>query len=189
MTSTHRSDDSKDQPGSPHMGEPEFLVIGRLGRTHGVKGEIFMTVLTDFPERIVPGLKVFIGPDYNPATIKSCRWINQGVLIAFEGYSNPEKATAFRNQFIQILASDRPPLPEGEYYYHQLLGLAVITEDGQMLGSIIEILETVANDVYVVQTEDKKEILLPAIDQVVLGIDLEKQTIMVRLLPGLIPEE
>lgn len=189
MTTTHRSENSTDQPGSPSQGEPEFLVIGRLGRTHGVKGEILMTVLTDFPERIVPGAKVFIGPDHKEAIIKSCRAINQGLLIAFKGYPNPEKTSEFRNQFIQILTSDRHPLPDGEFYYHQLLGLAVITESGQVLGSLVEILETGANDVYVIQTQDNREILLPAIEQVILGIDLEKQTILVRLMPGLIPEE
>jgi 16S rRNA processing protein RimM len=189
MTSTHRSNNSTDQPGSPVQGEPEFLVIGRLGHTHGVKGEILMTILTDFPERIIPGSSVFIGPDYTPATIKSCRSVNRGLLVSFEGYSTPEEVSAFRNQFVQIRAADRPPLPEGEFYYHQLLGLSVITESGQVLGTITEILETGANDVYVIERQDHKEILLPAIDQVVLDIDLEKQTILVRLLPGLIPED
>ena len=170
------------------MGEPLFLAVGRLGRPHGVRGDIVMNVLTDFPERLKPGVQVYVGPDRQLLRIVRVRSHGEKLLVAFEGIAQREAAGMLRNQLVLVRAADVPPLPEGEYYHHQLLGLQVVTDQGQPLGRVIEILETGANDVYVVRRETGKDLLLPAIEEVVLEIDLNARRMEVHLLPGLTTE-
>jgi 16S rRNA processing protein RimM len=109
--------------------------------------------------------------------------------VSFKGYHDPEKAGELRNQLVFVRADDRPPLPKGEYYHHQLLGLRVISDTGEELGVLKDILETGANDVYLVARSAAEDILLPAIADVVLAIDLERGEMQVRLLSGLLPDE
>jgi 16S rRNA processing protein RimM len=176
-------------PGSPSPGEPVFLAVGKLRRPHGLRGELLMEVLTDFPERLQPGQQVYVGPQRQPQRIQNLRWHGRRLLIAFAGYTNPESSAELRNQLVLVRADDRPSLPEGEYYHHQLLGLLVITDTGETLGRLVEILSTGANDVYVVQPQAGPEVLLPASPEVLLGIDLERGEIRAHLIPGLLPGE
>jgi 16S rRNA processing protein RimM len=176
----------EQRTGSPKPGEPAFLVVGLLRRPHGVHGEILMDVMTDFPERLVAGVTVYVGENYHPVRIHSMRHHGDFLLFLFDGYSNPEEVAELRNLLVFVRADDRPPLPEGEYYQHQLLGLRVIGDDGQMLGTLTQILETGANDVYIVRPETGPEILLPAIESVVKQIDLQQGEIRVHVLPGLL---
>lgn len=185
MTLRRKPPDINDAAGSPPPGEPAFLAIGKLRRPHGVRGEIMMDVLTDFPERLKPGLQLFVGPDYIPLQLRSQRSHGQTLLMSFEGYNSPEKVGELRNQIVYATAFDLPELEEDEYYFHELLGLDVVAETGESLGKLTEILETGANDVYVVQPDNGPEILLPATEEVILDIDLEQGTMHVNLLPGL----
>ncbi len=177
-----------DAAGSPSPGEPVFLAVGKLRRPHGVRGELQMEVLTDFPERLRPGITLYVGPEHRPMRLRSRRSARQTLIVAFEGCQTPEEASAIRNLLVFVRADDRPPLPEGEYYHHQLIGLRAVTEEGRFLGTVREILETGANEVYVLLPENGPEILLPGIDEVILGIDLEKGELRVHLLPGLVEE-
>ncbi len=175
--------------GSP-TGEPLFLAVGQLRRPHGVRGEIRMEVLTDFPERLTPGMTVYVGPRRLPLRIRRVRWQNEVMLISFEGYEDRDRVGLLRNMVVAVPADQAPPLPENEFYYHEVLGLRVVTDDGRELGEITEIMETGANDVLVVQPKGGgAEILLPDIDDVVLEIDTERGVMTVHLLPGLLPEE
>jgi 16S rRNA processing protein RimM len=181
------SSSSSEQPaGSPTRGEPEFLVIGKLRRPHGLRGEILMDVLTDFPERLLPGATVFLGEEHQPQRITGLRPQDQALLVTIAGFQSPEEVGRFRNHLVYVRTDDRPVLPEGEYYHHQLLGLKVIRDSGENLGILSEILITGANDVYVVQPEDGPEILLPAIADVIQEIDLAQGYLVVHLLPGLV---
>jgi 16S rRNA processing protein RimM len=166
--------------GSPEAGEPVYLAVGFLRRPHGVNGEILMSVLTDFPERLYPGMKVFAGNSYDPFIVRSLRQHDRGALIAFEGLMDCDVVTPLRNKTLFIQANKLPELPNGEYYFHQLLGISVLDETGKNLGSLVEILETGANDVYLVKDSDGQEILLPAIDSVILKIDVDKREMTVR---------
>lgn len=163
----------QDQTGSPPLGEPVFLVIGLLRRSHGLKGDVVMDVYTDFPERLMPGKTLFIGESHRPLVIRNIRAANKEILIGFEGYSNPESTADLRNQLVYVATSSMPALPEGEYYHHQLIGLRVVDTSGQFLGVLNEIIETGANDVYVVVNADGAEILIPAVDEYVIEINLE----------------
>ena len=172
--------------GSPPIGEPEYLVVGIVRRPHGVKGEMLMDVRTDFPERLKAGMTVFAGDQYQPVVLASRRPHAKGLLIRFRGVKTPEDAGLYRNTWVYVPTADRPPLPEGEYYHHQLLGLNVITDEGRELGTIADIVETGANDVYVVRDADGNEILLPAIPPVILDVNLADRQMRVHLLDGLI---
>ena len=173
--------------GSPQSGEPVYLAVGKLRRPHGIRGEMVMEVLNDFPERFRPGAVVYVGPRRLPLTIRSVRPFQDMLLIAFEGYNDRDQVSIFRNHLVTVPAHEAPPLEEGEYYYHELLGLRVFTEEGQLLGTLVEILETGANEVYIVEPEGGgPEILLPAIEEVILAVDLEARTMTVHLLDGLL---
>lgn len=169
--------------GSP-TGEPLYLSVGFLRRPHGVKGEIVMDLHTDFPERMKKGRKLFVGDDHKPMTLTNVRPHQAGLLVKFKDVDTPEDAGLYRNQWVYVQTKD-VPLPEGQHYKHELLGLKVIGEDGNPLGELVEILETGANDVYVVRDDSGKDILLPNIPSVILDLDLGTRTMRVHLLEGL----
>jgi len=154
-----------------------------------VQGELLMDVSTDFPERLRRGVQVFVGEDHRPMRITHRRVHQNALLISLEGVDTAEQAGELRNSFVYVRADDRPKLPEGEYYHHQIIGLRVVTETGRLLGVLTQILETGANDVYIVQPEQGPEILLPAIEAVIGEIDLERGEMRVHPLPGLLPDE
>lgn len=164
---------------------PLYLAIGYLRRSHGLRGEMVMEIHTDFPERLRRGRKVYLGEGHHPTEIASVRPHKEGVLISFLGIQTPEEAANWRNQWVYVRADELPPLPPGQYYAHQLIGLQVVDEQEQVLGELVEILDTPANKVYVVRRTNGKELLLPAIPQVILDICLETREIRVHLLPGL----
>lgn len=169
------------KPGSPQTGEPVYLTIGKLRRTHGVRGEIIMDALTDFPDTIKTGMTVYIGAHHKQQKISSVRPADKTFLIAFEGFDDCDKVGIFRNQFVFIKTKDAAPLEEGKFYQHEVIGMDVIDESGALLGKISEILNTGANDVYVIQPESGEEILIPAIKNVVLEIDKSTGKMRVRL--------
>ena len=170
--------------GSP-AGEPVYLVIGYLRRPHGVRGEIIMDLHTDFPQRIKSGRKVLIGEQHQPFTLDTVRPHSDGLLVSIRGVDTPEEVGKYRNQWVYVKASDVPPLPEGKHYQYELIDLDVVDENGNPLGKLVEILETGANDVYVIRDGSGKEILLPAIPSVILDLDMSQRTLRVHLLEGL----
>jgi 16S rRNA processing protein RimM len=176
--------EQKQTSGSPN-GEPVYLAIGFIRRPHGVQGEMIMDLHTDFPERIKPGRKVLVGEKRQPLTFDTVRPHGDSLLVSFRGVDTPEDAGRFRNQWVYVKSSDVPPLPEGQYYQYELIGLDVVDENGNPLGKLAEILETGANDIYVVRDEAGKEILLPVIPSVVLNRDMERRILTVHLLEGL----
>lgn len=176
-------------PSSPLSSEPLFLAVGKLHRPHGVHGDMSMEVLTDFPERLSAGITLYIGSEHTPLQLKKVRRQNRGLLVSFQGVENPEATVVLRNQFVYVQTADRPTLPEGEYYHHQIIGLQVFTQQGDFLGTIVEILETGANDVFVIRPQNGREILIPNTDEVVLQIDIDQNRMTIHLLPGLLPDE
>ena len=175
---------------SSGLDKPElrYLAIGRVTRAHGIRGEISVSVLTDFPERFETTEWIYLGTELEatPYRLEAARWHKQNVLLTLAGVTNRTQAEQLRGQFVQIPVEEATPLPEGSYYLYQLIGLQVITEAGQVLGVVYDILETGANDVYLVKDEaEGAEILIPAIPDVVKSIDLEAGHIIVELIAGL----
>lgn len=178
--SSAKDDKEVMKSGSPQTGEPFYLAIGKIRRTHGIRGELVMDLLTDFPERFKVSSEVLIGAQHKPYIISSFRPTGTGALIAFKGYEDCDQAVIFRNQMVYGRLEDAPALAEGEFYQHEILGMQVVDESGKVIGAVTEIIETGANDVYVVRDENGAEILLPAIKSVILNIEKEKKVITVR---------
>ena len=175
--------------GSPLPGEPAYLAVGKLRHAHGIKGEILMEVFTDFPERLQPGMVLYLGPQAVELKLLKHRPHNEGLLMTFEGYSTPEAVGELRNQVLFVKTADRPPLAEGEYYHHQLINLEVITDTGASIGNVAEILETGASDLLVIRPPFGTDVLIPITDAFVRNIDLARRVITVHVIPGLLGEE
>ena len=147
-----------------------------------------MEIYTDFPERLQPKGMVYVGENHLPLTICRQRTHNDGLLLAFDSFVTPEQVGRFRNRILYVAKADASELSEGEYYHHELLGLSVLDETGNPLGELTEIIQTGANDVYVVTNGAGRELLIPAIPEVVLDVDLPRKTMRVHLIPGLMDE-
>ncbi|PWH19678.1 MAG: 16S rRNA processing protein RimM [Anaerolineae bacterium] len=170
--------------GSPQPGEPAFLVIGKIRRPHGVRGEVLMEIHTDFPERVQAGVLVYIGEQLQQHEIVSRRTHRDGLLIRFEGYTTPEAAGVLRNQWVYVRADDRPPLEEGEYYHHQILGMSVYDAGRGFIGWVREILSTGANDVLVIKNEQGIEQLIPFADDWIQEVNVPEKKLKVTILEG-----
>jgi 16S rRNA processing protein RimM len=176
--------DTKNAPGSPD-GEPVYLAVGFLRRAHGIHGEMIMDLHTDFPERLRNGRKLFVGEEHQPVTLATTRPHAKGMLVKFKKIESSEDTIRFRNQWVYVKASEVPALPEGQIYQHELFGFKVVDENEHLLGELVEIIETGANDVYVIKDQAGKEILLPAIPSVILDLDPVRRSMRVHLLEGL----
>lgn len=172
--------------GSSLEEEPVFVIIGKFRKPHGIRGEIRMTVLTDFPDLIEKGMTIYLGEKYQPYTINGLRWKGEDLLVSLEEMPDRTAVEIFRNIMVSVKSEDIPEPDEGEYYLHQLIGMEVITDEGENLGKLTEVILTGANDVYLVSPPQGKEILLPAIEEVILAINLEDQTMTVHIIPGLL---
>jgi len=168
--------------GSPDSGEPAFLVLGKLRRAHGVKGEIPLEVFTQMLELITPEETVFVGESHQPFTIEKTRWKNDLLLIKFREIHDRTVVSELTNELLYVKTSQLPPLPDGDFYYHELIGVEVFEADGDYLGVLVQILETGANDVYLVQNDENEEILIPATEEMILEIDPEQEKMIVARL-------
>jgi 16S rRNA processing protein RimM len=177
---------TRKSAGSLIGGEPAYFDAGFIRRPHGVRGELLMEILQHYQDVVIPGKVIFLGEEHLPMTLLSIRPHNQGLLIQLDGIGTPEQAGQYRLQHVYVSSlQNRKALGKGEYFFDELLGLRVISDLDQELGEVSEIIETGANDVYVVSSPGRKDILLPAIPAVIRAIDLEKSEIHVHLLPGL----
>jgi 16S rRNA processing protein RimM len=172
--------------------KPRYLLLGEILRPHGVQGELRMRILTDHPERITQLEKVYIGSDPNVTEATSYRVQHmrphQGYgLLKLRGVDDRNQADLFRELFVMVALEDAVPLEEGEYYLYQLIGLNVQTEDGQLLGTLTDVLETGANDVYIVDSPQYGEVLIPVSDKTIIKTDVDNGIVIVHLPEGLIP--
>lgn len=162
---------------------PEFLIVGRILAPWGIKGEVKVEVLTDFPERFAPRKIVYL--DTRPVEIESRRYHKQHLVLKLVSIDSIEVAEKLRGQDLTISSAELHTLPEGQYYTFQLIGLKVMTTEGKTLGRVTDIMTTPSNDVYVVKGK-LSEILIPAIGDVVKSIDLKKGRIVIEAIEGLL---
>lgn len=165
--------------------EPRYLVIGRVARPWGTRGEVKVEIMTDFPERFSLLRKVYLGPEAVPFTLEGFRLHKGAAILKLGGYHDRTSVEKLRGQWVQIPIEEAVPLDQDEYYEHQIIGLAVWTAAGEHLGTVDEVISTKPNDVYVVRAEGR-EILIPAIEDVVLEINLAQGRLVVELMEGLI---
>ncbi len=165
--------------GSLQTSEPEFICIGKIHRAHGIKGDVILDPMTDFPERIRRGKTVYAGEDHRLLTVSRVRDKAPYLLVGFSELKDETEASELRNQYVYVKTSDLPKLPDGEYYFHQLIGLEAVDLQGVHIGILSEILETGANDVYVIKKDDGSEELVPDVPQFIIGISLEEKQIKI----------
>jgi len=182
----------KEGSGVVQAPEPSYLAVGRVLRPHGVRGELRVEIITDCPERLGQHVYLYLAHPDSPEKaqrypVERLRPHKNILLLKLGGCDDRNAAEELRGLLVQIPAEEAAPLEEGEYYYFQLVGMRVETESGEWLGHVAEILETGANDVYVVRGP-RGELLLPAVEDVVRELDLESRRLVVRLLPGMVDE-
>jgi 16S rRNA processing protein RimM len=170
------------------MGGEEFVVIGQVGRPHGLKGEVKVSLLTDFPERFEENDRFLIRfPDAHTEWMSDAahRWQGNNLLIRFEGTDSREAAEKLRGATVEIERSACHELPEGEFYIADLIGLRVRTEQGDRIGVLKDVIQQGLQDLYLVQN-GSREIFIPAVREFVTKIDLETGEIVINPIEGLL---
>ena len=183
MTASNKGQDRGS--GSPKRRPgPRYLAAGRVVRPFGLRGELKVELFTDYPEQLIRLRTVYLGPQAEPWKVEGVRLHKGAALFKLVGCDDRTAAEALRGLLVQIVVEDAAPLKEGEYYAYQIVGMTVVEENGTLLGKVTEIISTGANDVYLVAGPEG-ELLLPAIESVILEIDLEADRMVVHLLEGL----
>lgn len=144
-----------------------------------------MEILTGYPERLSQHPVFYLGPQAKPYPVEDVRFHQGAALIKLAGCDDRNTAETLRGMLVQIPLEDAVPLEEGEYYYFQLVGVEVFTDQGEPLGRVVEVMETGANDVYIVRGP-RGEVLIPAVEDVVRELDLTARRMVITPLPGLL---
>ncbi len=172
------------------MPEGEFVVVGQIGRTRGVHGDIYLIPETDFPDRFLDLSEIYIENrnHWEKIKLESSSMISGRPVVRFENITTPEDAARFTNRKVAVLKSEMVVLPEGSHYIYDLIGCSVVEENtGKLLGTIENVETYPANDVYVIKMSDGKVVLFPAIKRFVKSIDITKRRIIID--PAGIPED
>ncbi len=166
----------------------EFLKVGVITGTHGIRGEVKVFPTTDDPARFKKLKKVFLdtGKGYEELEIEQVKFFKKFVILKFKGYDNINDIEKYRQMSLLVDRKNAVKLKKNEYFIADLLELDVWTDEEEYLGILKDVLQTGANDVYVVEMEDQKEVLIPAIKECILSVDLEKRMMRVHLLKGLL---
>jgi 16S rRNA processing protein RimM len=163
-----------------------FVAVGRVVRPWGLRGDLKLEPLTDFPEdRFAPDASLWL--DGVERTVEHARSQKGAFYVKLSGIDDATAAEAYRGLLLEVPEASLPPLEEDEYYHHQLIGLRVVTTDGNELGTVTEVLATGGNPVLLVRGA-VGEAPLPFIDDVVKKIDLDARLVSVELMEGLLPE-
>jgi len=171
----------------PQQPELRYLAVGKVVRAHGLRGELSVAILTEFPDRFETMEWVYLGDEFEatPYRLEGYRWHKSNILMTLAGISDRAQAEALRGQYVQVPVEEARTLPQGQYYLYQLVGLQVNTTAGDNLGKVVDIIETGANDVFVVE-KNGQQVLLPDIPEVVQAIDIAKGQMVVTIIDGLI---
>ncbi len=166
----------------------EMLRVGVISSTHGVRGEVKVYPTTDDSERFLDLDQVTLdtGREQITLEIQNVKFFKNMVILKFKGYDNINDIEKYKGKDLLIHRDQAVKLKEDEYFVTDLMGLKVVSEEGTVLGILKEVIPTGANDVYVVQPENGKELLLPAIKDCILNVDLEKGIMTIHLMDGLL---
>ncbi|MGC9348263.1 MAG: ribosome maturation factor RimM [Anaerolineae bacterium] len=166
--------------------EPRYLAVGRVLRPHGIRGELKIEVLTDYPERLVELDKVYIGESYQPHEVVSARPHKKAVLLKLKEYQDRNAAEELRDELVYVAIEDAIPLEEDEYYEYQVEGLEVITDEGDLLGEVVDVLTVPRGHDVLVVHGPVGETLIPMIEDIVVELDLDAGRMVIHPLPGLL---
>lgn len=165
----------------------DLLQVGVITSTHGVRGEVKVFPTTDDPARFKKLKQVILddGKQRIDLEIASVKFFKNMVILKFKGIDNINDVEKYRRATLLVTRENAVPLAENEYFIADLIGLSAVSDEGEELGTITDVLQTGANDVYVVTTPQKEEILVPAIRECILAVDLDARRMQIHLLPGL----
>jgi len=163
----------------------DILEVGKIVNTHGLKGEVKVVPWTDYPEVFedIKNVSLKNGQNFK---IKGVKYQKNNIILKLSGIDTIEDAEKLKNSILFAEKTELGELPDGVYYVADLLGLRVKTDEGEILGTISDVINTGANDIYEVKREDKKPLLIPVIDDVVLNISIEDGEVLVHLMEGLL---
>lgn len=166
----------------------DLLKVGVITTTHGVRGEVKVYPTTDEPERFLELDYVLLdtGRELRKLEIKNVKFFKILVILKFKGVDNINDIEKYKGRDLWIPREEGQELEEDEYYIADLLGMSVVLEDGQEFGTLKDVMETGANDVYIIDSAEHGEVLLPAIKECILDVDLEKNVMTIHLMKGLI---
>ena len=166
----------------------EMLRVGVITTTHGVRGEVKVYPTTDDAERFLELEEIWLdtGKERLPLKIQNVKFFKNMVILKFEGYDDINAVQAWRQMYLLLIREQAVELQEDEYFIGDLIGLHVEDEEGNALGVLRDVLETGANDVYLVSRPGEKDLMLPAIKDCIREVDLESGIMRVRVLPGLL---
>ena len=166
----------------------EFLIIGKITSTHGLKGEVKVYPTTDDPDRFKSLEEVILvtGREELFLTVEHVKFFKQFVIVKFKEFNDINEIEKYRGASLKIRREEAVELGEDEYFEADLIGMDVLLENGEKFGVLRDVMETGANDVYIVDRVDGEEVLLPAIHDCVLDVDVEKNTMTVHLMKGLV---
>jgi 16S rRNA processing protein RimM len=168
------------------MDEPT-VAVGRVGRPHGIRGEVGVLVLSEVPGRFDPGETVWL-EDGRPLMVEGSKPHRSGLLVKFREVADRTQAEALRSALLVVPESMSPELPEGSWWDHRIQGCAVETDTGRHLGRVQEVIHTAANDVWSAVNEEGAETLIPVLKDVLVSVDVDDKRIVVREIPGLTVE-
>ncbi len=169
-------------------GDLELVLVGRIVRPHGVRGDLKVLPLTDWPERFESLTTVHlksVKENCRKVKIQNVRFQKNGIILKLAEVDNIDTAEMLRGYELYVSPDQIPPLPEGYVHLHDLIGLKVLTDSGEIIGEVTDILKIPAHDVYVVSLGEK-EILIPAVKQFVKSVDLEKGEVIITPIEGLL---
>ncbi len=180
---SNQEPDKRNKPGLLKNSEPVFLAFAKIRKPHGLKGEVAVEMLSNFPDQFGEGDVVYIGEKKQPYTLQTIREAVKSYLLSFKECNDRNSVEHLRNLIIFIQRDALPDLTDDEYYHHDLIGMSVFDSKGNCIGEIAEIITTGANDVYVIATgqDTNNELLLPAIKSVIQEVDLVKKRVIVEL--------
>jgi 16S rRNA processing protein RimM len=165
--------------------ENELLAVGRITRAHGIHGEVAVLNLSEVPARYEPG-SILRLEDGRRLTVEKARPHRHRLLVKFEEVPDRNEAETLKGEVLLVASDQAPTPPEGAYWVHQMVGMDVVSEGGRTLGRIAEVLHNPANDVWVAREGDR-EVLIPAVRDIVAGVDLQAGRVTVREVEGLLP--
>lgn len=166
----------------------QYLKIGQITNAHGIKGEVKVFSLTDNVKRFSKLKAVYLKKkdDYESIAVEGVKYIKDFAIVKLAGINDMNTALKYKNEYLYIDREHAVKLPKDSYFISDLIGMDVMLEDGKRLGELITVLPTGSNDVYEVHTDLGKQVLLPAIKDVVLEVDVENRKMLVKLLEGLL---
>lgn len=165
------------------MDEPT-VAVGRITRVHGVQGEVAVFVISEVPGRFADGATVWL-EDGRTLTVESTRPHKDRLLVRFRGVEDRAQAEALQKALLVVPESSSPELPQGSWWDHRIVGCALETDTGRVLGTVRDVIHTGANDVWSAVDDDGVETLVPVLKDVILSVDMDAQRIVVREISGL----